>query len=83
MSWPVVAVLTLAYWAVLFVRTRAQGRRELRRAFDQAEAAHPGSDSLDVTVVTEVRPFRAAIMVLAGPIALVVLRLVVIHMHAR
>ena len=83
MSWSVVAVLTLAYWALLFVRTRAQSRRELRRAFDQAEAAHPGSDSLDVTVVTEVRPIRAAILVLAGPIVLVLLHLVMNHTHAR
>ena len=76
MSWSVVAVLTLAYWIILFIRMRVRGRQEFDRAFDQSAMANAGRESFEVVVSTEVRPLRVALVVLVVPIALVVIHMI-------
>ena len=75
MSWPVIIVLSLLYWILLFVRLRMRGRQALDRAFDQAAAANAGRESFEVTVPIETRPLHSAVVVLAVPVLLVLSRM--------
>jgi len=72
-SWRVVGVITLVYWAFLFLRMRARGRREFDRALDQADPR--GDEPLDVTISMHVNPLRTVVVMFAVPIALVVIHL--------
>lgn len=74
MSWLVVALVTLAYWLLLFVRMRVRGRMQFDRAFDAAAAAHRDEDRFEVTVSSEVRPLRVAAVVLVVPAILLLIR---------
>ena len=73
-SWLVIAVLSVAYWIVLFLRMRLRGRKELSRAIHRAAGGHAPGESFDVIVPLEVRPLRTAGIVLALPVLLVVIR---------
>jgi len=75
MSWLVVGLITLAYWALLFLRMRARGRRDFDQAFEQAASTRSGDEPFEVKVSAETNPLRAAAVVLAVPVALVVVRL--------
>jgi prephenate dehydrogenase len=70
-----VGAVTLGYWILLFLRMRVRSRRAFDRAFDQAAAAHAGRESFNVTVSTDVRPARTAVIVFAVPVALVIIHL--------
>jgi len=83
LSWPVVVGLILAYWLLLFRRMRTKSRHVFDRAVDEAALAHPGRESFDVTVSTEVRPLHTAVVVLAVPIAFVVIHLLLSWGAAR
>jgi hypothetical protein len=73
MSWTVIGTVTLVYWILLFVRRRARGRRELEHAVDQASRGRAPGESFEVVVSTDGRPLRVAAIVMAVPIALVVI----------
>ena len=77
MSWAVVGAFILGYWILLFLRMRVRGSRAFDRAFDQAAAAHSGRQSFTVTVSTDVRPVRTVLVILAVPVALVLIHLFV------
>jgi len=79
MSWTVVGTVTVAYWVLLFVRARVRGRREFNRAFHQASRGRAPGESFEVEVSTTIRPLGAATVVLAVPIALVVIHLLAAH----
>ena len=79
MSWLVVGLITLAYWALLFVRMRARSRRDFDRAFEQAASTRGGNEPFEVKVSVEMNPLRAAAVVIAVPVALVVIRLLAAH----
>jgi hypothetical protein len=79
LSWLVIGVVTLVYWALLFLRMRARGRREFDRALEQAASTHHGGDPFEVKVSVQTNPLRAVIVVFAVPIALVVLHLFAAH----
>jgi len=75
MSWLVVGLVTLVYWALLFLRMRARGRRDFDRAFEQAASTRGDNESFEVEVSVETNLLRAAAVVLAVPVALVVIHL--------
>jgi len=75
MSWLVVGLISLAYWALLFLRMRARGRRDFEQAFEQAASTRSGNEPFEVEVSVEWSPLRAAAVVLAVPVALFVIRL--------
>jgi len=75
MSWLVVGLITLAYWALLFLRMRARGRRDFHRAFEQAASTRGDNEPFEVKVSAETNPLRATAVVFAVPVALIVIRL--------
>ena len=75
LSWLIVGAITLAYWAFLFLRMRARGRREFDRALDQAASTRSGDEPFEVKVSMQTDPLRTVVVVFAVPIALVVIHL--------
>lgn len=75
LTWPSIAVITLLYWLILFVRMRRRGRRDFDRAFEGAAAGKSPDASFDVVVPVEWRPFSSIALMLVVPLLLILLRL--------